>query len=547
MKLTLLALSLIFSSQAYAAVNVKIDPKNEKWTISKYLIGMHAVYSTEPDVVYKGDSLARWAKKVGVGVFRYPGGTILHHWNWEKPSGLWQWDGNAPEENWMSLDEYLHFCKVSGATPLVGVNYNHYYPDSVDYSAASAARLVKYVKDKGFPGAFYYIGNEMDRHVYLKGIGNSARVFRQHSLAMKKVDPAIKVLYNWNFETASTLKRFMEIAGDAADGVDFHEKWPDERTPGSYEMWKKEVPLIWHFANGGHNNPTWRERIQILRQAAKEIGRPDMLMANIEYGIAPESSEGFNRFTMSLMLIDYLQELFIANYDLGAHWSNTRAKYDDGMLMNAGNKWRMNPVGFGWEFLGRAQGKTMIGFESDNKFVYGFAAKDATDEFQLYLINKTESPQPLTISFQNAPADIATWTSGAKTLVDGDNHWGVVNSLNISYDAAKGVFQATIPPISYNQILFNKSGATAIETSAPPLKSYGGLSVVKNAGKILIHGAPASQVTVTSLSGQVVFQKRLEKSGTLELGKESLGHGVFTVSVVSGEHSVSEKIVLQEN
>ncbi len=550
----LVALLLLIPYQAGAAAKVTIDPQDEKWVISKYLIGMHAVYTTEPDAVYEDDSLAHWAKKVGVGVFRYPGGTVLHHWNWEKPSGTWSWTGSAPEKDWMSLDEYLHFCKVSGATPLVGVNYNHYYQtNEVDRSATSAAGLVKYVKDAGFPGAFYYIGNELDRvlgpaHKGLGGIKNAGPVFVKHSKAMKAVDPDIKVLYNWNFETPASLKEWMALVGDAADGVDFHEKWPDERTEGSYEMWKKEVPLVWNYPpdklkNIGLNKaPTWRERIEMLRKAAAEIGRPDMLMTNIEYGIGPDNT-GFNRFTMSLMLIDYLQELFIAGYDMGSHWSNTRAKFDDGMLLNAGNKWRMNPVGYGWEFLGRAQGKTMIGFEADNKFVYGFAAKDSSGEYQVYLMNKTESVQPLSLSFKGSPADMASWTSSAKTLMDGDGHWGLVNNLDITFNASTQLFQATLPAMSYNQILFKKENSSAINASSGLSQSQGGIFLVSKAGKIIIEAPSSSKVTLTTLAGKVVFEKYLKEAGSLEIGKESVARGFYNVNVVSGSQSVSEKSV----
>ena len=46
----------------------------------------------------------------------------------------------------------------------------------------------------------------------------------EHALAMKAVDPTIKVFWNDNNQSPSRLKDFLATAGDAVDGAEFHGK-----------------------------------------------------------------------------------------------------------------------------------------------------------------------------------------------------------------------------------------------------------------------------------------------------------------------------------
>ena len=60
------------------------------------------------------------------------------------------------------LPEYLALCRVSRMRPLIGVNYNcHRYQkcnQTPSESIARAERQVQFAVDKGFEGAFWYIG-----------------------------------------------------------------------------------------------------------------------------------------------------------------------------------------------------------------------------------------------------------------------------------------------------------------------------------------------------------------------------------------------------
>ena len=68
---------------------------------------------------------------------------------------------------------------------------------------------------------------------------------------------------------------------------------------------------------------TWREKIAGLRQAAEEAGRPELMLANNEYGLGePLNLEGFNRFTKSLVAVEFAMEMYVAGYDVAAFWDN---------------------------------------------------------------------------------------------------------------------------------------------------------------------------------------------------------------------------------
>ena len=69
------------------------------------------------------------------------------------------------------------------------------------------------------------------------------------------------------------------------DGAEFHGKWPFGGSPSwlepfSLDQYLNEVPLVEH-----KSKQSWRAKIAGLRQAAAEAGRPELLLANNEYGL----------------------------------------------------------------------------------------------------------------------------------------------------------------------------------------------------------------------------------------------------------------------
>ena len=58
-----------------------------------------------------------------------------------------------------------------------------------------AVRQVRFVKGKGFGGAFWYVGNEDQVVTGTATTGNAGR-WKAHVRAMKAEDPTIKVFFN---------------------------------------------------------------------------------------------------------------------------------------------------------------------------------------------------------------------------------------------------------------------------------------------------------------------------------------------------------------
>ena len=75
---------------------------------------------------------------------------------------------------------------------------------------------------------------------------------------------------------------------------------------------------------------TWREKIAGLREAAEEAGRPELMLANNEFGLGkPVYLEGFNRFTKSMVAVELAMEMYIAGYDVAAFWDNHDGGHND--------------------------------------------------------------------------------------------------------------------------------------------------------------------------------------------------------------------------
>lgn len=470
---TVAAMSLVLgfvAPGAAAADSVAIDTAAAQFRISDRLVGLHFVYSSERDQIYADGALARWAREAGIALGRYPGGTVVQYWNWRAPSGVlvgdpwapnWSSADAAPADKWMSLDEYLAFVKASGIAPVFGVNSlsGERFGRRGD-SIERAAAMVRYVAAKGFGAADWYIGNE-DIHHH-GGIEAFAAVFAEHALAMKREDPEIRVFWNDNPGDPRRIRRFLAHDRGTADGFETHGKWPyggdpPGLGPGAFDEWRREHPLRdrknFERKTGGR---VWREAADVYRQIARRAGRPDLLIANNEYGLGKERNlRGFDRYSRGLLLTDFLSELLIGNWDRTAFWSTVlpgaSEHRDGGGLLSPRHGYRKNPFHLGMALIAAAQGGEFLRSFTLDESSYGYAVKRG-DTALVFVLNKSDSDRAIRVRFDGRLEERLAATAMVKT----DDGFGAYRSIELGGDGDSGAFLA--PAMSFTRADFRIEG-----------------------------------------------------------------------------------------
>ncbi|WP_194767045.1 T9SS type A sorting domain-containing protein [Tamlana sp. I1] len=527
-----------------------INVDDVKWQISDYLVGMHSVYSNEPDAFYADGSYVEWMKNAGISTMRYPGGTVVKYWDWENPTGIlnqdswdpnWNTANNALPEDWTSLDEYIAVVKSSGITPMFGVNITsgHQY-NRVQESIDRAVRMVQYVKDAGLGGAFWYLGNEGANG----GATNEANLYKQHAQAMKAIDPNIKCMFNHNNLTPKYLKNYLAIAGDYIDIAETHGKWPyggdPGLPPGTLAEWQKEFPL----RDRKNHNRAWRNEVPILKQAAIEAGYPDLKFANNEYGLGKGTNVvGFDRYTKNLLVIDILQEHIIGNWYMSCFWSQILS-FDESSLASSNNNYRLNAMQYGFELLGKAQGANMLEMTDveGNISVYGFTA-EKDDEYLVYLLNKSSLEQNVNLGFLSSGSITPAFFEGS-SMVNTLDEFGEMISVNVT-PQGNNAFKSVLPSMSYTRLTFKKQALTAedFNTSNWNLKVYpnptNSFITIKTSPSISI-----KQFAVFDMSGRKVNEGLMDASNTIDL--QNINQGMYVIKLINSSKNINFIKIIKE-
>jgi hypothetical protein len=421
------------------------------------------VYTFTPDSAFQdGGAFTNWVKESGVSTSRFPGGTAIKYWDWENPTGQPFIDSNDPAFNatknpnpstWMSLDEYLTFVNKTGIMPILGVNSAHgaTYNAEAEY-IAKAVRMVKYVKERGFGGSYWYIGNE-ESHFH-GGIAGYAQAFSRYARAMKAEDPNILVFWNDNNPYENSMRAFLENDNGTADGLETHGKWPYEGdhawlATATFEEWMNEVPIRdrmnGNVTAGGRN---YRSAADQYRAWAAKYGREGLLISNNEYGFGQgKHFTQFNRYTKGLLVTEILMEHFIGNWHSSCFWDLTRWT-DDGLL-DKPNGYRLNPAHLGMDLLADCQGGTYLHtISTDLPNVHGFAAASSIDgTILVYLINKSGASQSIELSLYNANIQSAS----ALVMINTSDGYGQLQTLPIQTTAIN-TRSVVIPNLSFAKI-----------------------------------------------------------------------------------------------
>lgn len=199
------------ASESSIPVTVDIDT-SQAYAINPYLLGSNLQWVDRGDGVLIPNKLTpdpeimNNARKMGVSVLRYPGGSLADLYHWDDGIGEIQsrgvnkrFHGEGQDKVLLGTPEFLKICKELSATPIITVNL---ITGSVEEAANWVRRInIERVRYEGetLPKVVYWeIGNEPyliddnQKHLAIdpKDFASRADKFIK---AMKAVDPTIKV------------------------------------------------------------------------------------------------------------------------------------------------------------------------------------------------------------------------------------------------------------------------------------------------------------------------------------------------------------------
>ena len=374
-------------------IQINVDVSNPLLPISRYLTGMHFVYGFERDYLYQDERIADWMRRAKVGTIRWPGGTAVQTYHWDRLNGISfkadTWDPSyktppAAPADYMDLDEYIAFCRRIGAEPLVGVNLGsgrsfNRLEDSLD----EARRLIRYCREKNFCVRHWYIGNEC-----FKGwtAAKYAEYIDLYAEVLKSVDPNIVIIGDWKFG-----KRFDEAVLIAKtsrhlDVMEIHEKWGNEwgmnEDGGSptLENWQRESGIY-----SGRLDDYTRRFLAEMKAAGRNVR-----LAFNEWGA--DMAGPVTPFHVALVKADYLITLFSHPVYSACDWNLNMGSSNARILVTSKGGHELtgfNPAAHVFELCAPALEKLSVALTSSDRFVYGFATQDSGREVtQVFLLNK---------------------------------------------------------------------------------------------------------------------------------------------------------------
>lgn len=567
--------------------NFNIDLSDEKWTISKYLLGMHSVYTNEPDEFYSGvrynlenglGTYAQWMKQTGISTMRYPGGSIVKYWDWETPNGVrnediwspsWDSENQVAESEWTGLDEYIQVVKDANITPMFGVNITSCaspqgYITKLE-SMQRAKRMVEYVKNQGLGGAFWYLGNEGMNG----GWEEEAALVKYHAYHMKQADPDIKIMFNHNNLTTGYLNQYLneakkkEHTGEAEDIqyidiAETHGKWPYGGSPdinqypaATFSEWQTEYPL----RDRKNRQREWRNELVALRAEAVATGNPDLLFANNEYGHGKgDRALNFDKYSKSLLVIDMLQEHFIGNWDMACYWSQikTTQSEDTSFATNKNFDYQLNAMHFGFELLAEALEGTMITLEDPvidaevaalaegtyaANSVYGFVSKKE-NKYLVYVLNKASQSKKIQLNFNNTNG-LNLKLSKAESMVNTTDELGEIIELT-GTEINSNKFNIDLPSLSYTKLTYIDEDTLSLHNITP--SELWKITVYPNPSKNLIFvdsNFPTDSYWLYDMQGQLLKKNVFSHDKIINL--ENLDSGICFLKIQNKEYQ--QKIV----
>ncbi len=199
------------ASSSASLLALSINPTKHIHKISPLIYGSNFHPKTEMEM-----DVAKFARDTGVTNFRFPGGgSEGYHWK----LGEFDFSDRYDTAPLAKMENVIKFCHIAGTQLVIQVNVESGTPQE-------AAEWVAYMNKEGKMRVDYWeLGNEVygdwDK-AYMSGDAY-AQLVKEYSLAMKAVDPTIKIGADWggpNYQNFD--KTVIQKAADYIDFVSFH-------------------------------------------------------------------------------------------------------------------------------------------------------------------------------------------------------------------------------------------------------------------------------------------------------------------------------------
>lgn len=336
-------------AQADDPVKVQVEFGVAQHRISPLFTGLNTSYFNDLEYVWGLGDVEQHLRKLGIRVLRWPGGEETSRFHWEHPAvdgyaDIWNpalhdmdWQSvRVGSEFWdhhdlyVDLDRFIERCLRVGAEPLIGVNLSSgEMMNRRDDGIAAAVRLVQAIKERGYPVRYLYLCNEpwhRDRSNYFHFPGDLyAEVYLAYAQAIRAVAPELRLIASpvSGLNVSAAVHRFMEIAGDYVDYLNFHNYWEWGRS--SWERWSTMAPMentaSW-IPEG--QSKTFTRHFQEIRAAMDNAGWTDARMMILEWNIAPMKPdyEGtrLEGYALAMAQAEYLLQLAAADIHMTAMW-----------------------------------------------------------------------------------------------------------------------------------------------------------------------------------------------------------------------------------
>ncbi|MCB9497283.1 MAG: hypothetical protein H6686_10410 [Fibrobacteria bacterium] len=389
-------------------------------------------------------------KPMNLGTVRYPGGLRSDEENWKQTL--------QKKDFHVDTDEFLDWCGKVGVEPMFTANVG-------DGSAEMAAEWVEYVnKKRSGPRVKYWeIGNEVygDWHKYYDKWGKDggaayAKQAREHILAMKAVDPDIKITIVWQL-TGKWNEVVMKEVADIVDGVNVHHY---AQKAGS----DNDLALLSVSAEAN-------EVMESVRQQVEKYGKPGK---HYDIWLTEWNSVDFNPGAQILQPVngifvaDYLGHLAQSPIEKANIWAlyNGRDKRngDYGLLSVAADVQGLNakrPAYWAVRMMANALSGKLLQAKSDQENLATWMSRRADGKIALVFVNKakeTDFKTTLKIPGLKGKATIQTLTpehsGGLKTDDPHGEHFDQDGPSSESKDVSTGSV-LTIPKFSIVTIVMD--------------------------------------------------------------------------------------------